>query len=358
MALASGLATQWVAQDETVYGVTPTWSSPPATVFDSDTLELKKTTKEGAGIYAGALVAAAPRRVVTEYRVQGGTVGDLPAQGLNKWLFRMFGSFGQAASALTQISTTGVYKAVHTIGALEGHTFAIQSGKADVTGAVSAWTYGGLKVADWEISATMGEVAKWTMTVEGRNELATGGATDPLNGSVPTLQSWTAPAGSIFHWMQGALLYGGTPSTTSGVTTISAPTAAGVLKAFSLKVTRPLDLERFSPELAGYRNEPLQNALTQITGSITVEFLSTAAYYAAFANDTATALQWNFTGPVVGTSGSNHSLLGLLASNIRLEGESPKVPGPVVLTQTIPFTVLDNRTDNTLQATYQTVDTT
>jgi hypothetical protein len=137
---------------------------------------------------------------------------------------------------------------------------------------------------------------------------------------------------------------------------IFAPTTAGKIKSFSLKFTRPLDLTRFSPELLGYRNEPLQNGLLQITGQIVVEWLSSTGYYNAFAQDTATALQLGFTGPVIG-SGTDHSSLNLLMSNIRLEGESPKIPGPQVLTQTIPFTVLDNGTDNTLQATYWTLDT-
>jgi hypothetical protein len=355
--LASGLATQWVAQDETTYGVTPTWASPPATIFDSETMELKKTPKQSQGIYAGALAPRSARRVVTEYRAQGGSVGDLPAQGLNKWLFRMLGSYGQSAATLTQISTSGVYKAVHTLGALEGHTFAIQKGITGIDGTIVPYTYVGCKVSEWDISATMGEIPKWTMTIEGRNELATGGDTDPLNGSVPTLQTYTAPPGGVFTWNQGALLYGGTVSTTTGVTSISAPTAAGNIKSFSLKVTRGMDFERFSPELAGFRNEPLQNTWTLITGQFVVEFLSSAAYYAAYANDTATAFQMNFTGPIVGTPGSNHSLLGLLMSNIRLEGESAKVPGPAVLTQTIPISVFDDGTNNILQATYQTVDT-
>jgi len=355
--LASGLATQWVSQDETTYGVTPTWASPPATIFDSDTLELKKTPKQSQGIYSGALAPRSARRVVTEYRVQGGTVGDLPTQGLNTWLKRMFGSYAQANATLTQIGVTGVYKGIHYLGPLEGKTFALQKGVTDITGTTVPVTEVGCKVVEWEISAAMGEIPKWTQTIEGRSELQTGGVTDPLNGAVPTLQTYTAPPGGVFTWNQGALLYGGTAGTASNITTITSPTAAGNIKSFSLKVTRGMDLERFSPELAGFRNEPLQNTWTLITGQFVVEFLSTAAYYGAYANDTAVAFQMNFTGPVIGGSGSNHSLLGLLMSNIRLEGESLKVPGPGVITQTIPISVFDDGTNNILQATYQTIDT-
>lgn len=357
MGLASGLASQWCALDEVTYGVIPSLTAAPFTIFDTDGLELKKGSKQGAGIYAGAVVPASARRVVTEYSASGPVNGELPAQGLNKWLFRMFGSFGQSNATLTQDLTTGAYKAVHYLGPLEGHTFAFQKGVTGVDGTVSPFSYAGCKITEWEISATMGEITKWAMTIEARSEVATGGVSDPLNVSVPSLVSFTAPPGGVFYWSQGSVLYGGTPSTTGNVTSISGPTAAGRIKAFSMKQTRPMDLERFSPELLGFRNEPLQNAVLPVTGSITVEWLSSQAYYGAYANDTATSIQLGFTGPVIGT-GTDHSSLSLLASNIRLEGESPKIPGPAVLTQTIPFTVLDDRVNNTLQATYWTLDTT
>jgi hypothetical protein len=355
MGLASGLASQWCAVDEGTYGVSPTLTGAPFTIFKNDTLELKKTTKEGTGIYAGALVAKAARRVVTEYRVQGGTTGELPAQGLNKWLYRMFGSFGQTKAALAEDGSTGAYSAVHIPGALEGHTFALQKGVTGIDGTAVPETEVGCKVSEWELSAAMGEIVNWTMTIEGRNELATGGPADPLNGSVPSLVSYAAPPGGVFYWNLGQVYYGGTPSTSGGVTSLSSPAVAGNIKSFSVKMTRPLDLERFSPELAGWRNEPLQNQVLPVTGQIVVEFKSSTAYYAAFSNDTATAIQLGFTGPVIGT-GSDHSSLVLLASNIRLEGESVKTPGPEVLTQTIPFTILDDGTNNSLQATYWTVD--
>jgi hypothetical protein len=357
MGLPSGLAGQWCAVDETTYGVAPTLTGAPFTIFDSDSIKLKKTTKEGAGIYAGALVAKSARRVLTEYMVQGAAPADLPAQGLNKWLYRMFGSFGQSNAVLTEDMSTAAYKAVHVPGDLTGHTFALQAGRPDISGTVAPFTYTGMKVSEWEISAAMGEIPKWTLTFEGRNELAGSGNGDPLNGSVPSLLTYSAPVGGVFKWNQGTVFYGGTPSTTSGITTLASPTAAGNIKSFSVKMTRPMDTNRFSPELAGWRNEPLQNALLKITAQFEVEWLSTNAYYNAYANDTATAFSLAFTGPVIGT-GSDHSSLGLLMSNIRLEGDSPSVSGPAVLTQTIPVTVYDDGTNSTLQATYWTLDTT
>jgi hypothetical protein len=356
MSLPSGLGAQWGVIDETTYGVAPSLSSAVFYAADKDSLQLKKTTKQGTGIFAGSLAPRAARRRPTEYSVQGALPMDLPMRQLNPWLKRMFGSFGQSGATLTEDGSTGAYSATHYLGDLTGHTFCTQAGKPAVDGTVKPFTYTGMKVSAWEIACSMGEIAKLTLTCEGRNELA-GSWVDSLNGSVPTLEAYTAPVtGEVFCWVDANVYYGGTPSTTSGVTTVSGATKAGNVKGpLSLKVTRPMDTIRYSPDVAPYRNEPLQNALTKIEGSWVVEFLSAETYLAAYQADTGLTIELRFTGPAIG-SGSDFAELSLLCSNIRFDGESPQVPGPDILTQTIPWTVLDDGTNNILQATYWTLD--
>jgi Phage tail tube protein len=356
MALESGLAAQWCAIDETTYGVAPSLSTAKFYACDSDTLGLKKVTKQGTGIYAGALFPKAARRVVTEYSVQGDLVMDLPERYMEQWLYRMFGSYGQTPAALTQDGVTGAYSATHAPGALEGHSFVIQKGVPAVDGGtVDPFTYTGCKVADWEISCAMGEIAKLKLTIEGRNELA-GTNKDPLNGSVPATQAFSAPPGSVFRWVGATVYYGGTPSTTSGVTSLASPTVAGHVKGpVSVQCKTPLDLTRYAPDVAPYRNEPLQNGLRSVTGSFVVEWLSAETYYNAFAADTATAIEFQFTTVGIG-SGADVATMAIMVPNVRLEGESPKIPGPQVLTQTVGFTGLDDGTNNVVQATYWTLD--
>jgi hypothetical protein len=269
--LESGLAGQWCFVDETTYGVAPSLSTAKFYACDNDTLKLKKVTKQGTGIYAGALFPTAARRVVTEYSAGGGVPMDLPQRYLQQMLFRMFGSFGQTASALTEDGSTGAYKAVHAPGPLEGHTFTAQAGRPTVDGGtVEPATYTGCKVSEWEISAGQSDIAKLTLTIEGRNELM-GSHLDPLNGSLPGLQSFSAPPGGVFYWVGASVYYGGTPSTTSGVTTLASPVLAGNVKGpISVKQTTPLDLTRYAPDVAPYRNEPLQNGLRAATGSMVV----------------------------------------------------------------------------------------
>ena len=147
---------------------------------------------------------------------------------MQQQLFRLMGSFGQGATVLTQDASTGAYKSVHALGPLAGHSFAFQKGAPDVAGTLVPITYSGCKYADWEVACSLGEIAKLTATIQGRNELALSNVaphTDPLNASVPALQAYVAPtSGSVFRWVGGSILYGGTPSTSALVATPSAPT--------------------------------------------------------------------------------------------------------------------------------------
>lgn len=356
--IPSGLGAQWCFVDEGTYGVSPSLSTAKFYAVDSDTMKLAKVTKDGTGLFQGSLAPRAARHVPLEYSATGQVVLDLPERNMQQHLFRMFGSYGQTASALTQDGATGAYSSTHALGALAGHTFTMQAGRPAVDGTVVPFTYVGCKFSDWELNATLGEIVKLSLTIEGRNEIALSWK-DPLNGSVPSLQAYTAPtAGSVFRWVGGSVLYGGTASTTSGVTSISAPTtAANITGPLTLKVTRPLDLNRYAPDVAPFRNEPLDNGLVQITGSFGVEWLSAGTYLAAHQNDTATAIQLKFTTVPIG-SGSDVATFSLMVPNIRLTDAPVGVPGPQVLTQTIPWVGLDDGANNILQATYWTLDAT
>src|SRR5580765_3522800 len=96
MALGSGIASQLVYQDEVTYGVAPSLASAIPLEFKSETLELKKTTVQGQGLHGGGLYDRAGRRVLTNYDAGGGISLDLQTRRLNKLLFAMLGSYGQA----------------------------------------------------------------------------------------------------------------------------------------------------------------------------------------------------------------------------------------------------------------------
>jgi Phage tail tube protein len=357
----SGIGAQLVGQLETTYGVAPalTGANLMPLEFNTESLELKKTAVQGKGLHAGGLHNRAARRKVTNYECSGNIAMDLPTRYINQLLMLMFGSKSLTPATLTQIATSGVYSATHGPGTMLGSSATFQVGKPSVDGgAASPFTYVGCKVTDWEISVATGALAQLSLSITGRNELAGATNSDPLNASAPALATFTENANNdVFHFREATLLTGGTPTTTSGVTSITGATAAGNVKMASVKYAMKYDNARYFLGSAGFKAEPIENDFRDITGSIEVEFLNAETMYNAFAADTPTALQFVFTGPIIGTSGTNTQLLKLLIPVIYLEGESPKVGGPAVLTQKIPFTGLDDLVNNPLQATYQTVDT-
>lgn len=359
----SGIGAQLVMELEAAYGVAPalTGSTVMPVEFDSEGLQLVKTAVQGQGLHAGGLLNRAARRKVTNYAASGPITMDLPTRYLNQLLMVMMGSRTQSLATLAQISTSGVYAATHAPGSLKGTSMCIQKGVPSVDGtAPSPFTYVGMKLSDWTITVATGAIAKLALSWTGRNEL--GGPNnsngDPLNTTTPALATFTELANNdVFHFREATLLTGGTPSTTSGITTVAGGAVTANVKSANIKCAFKYDTTRTFLGSAGFIAEPIENGYRDITGELEIEFLNSEAWYAAFAADTVNTLQLTFTGPIIGTSGSNTELLTILVPNIYLDGESPKVGGPAVVVQKIPFTGLDDEVNNPIQITYQTLDT-
>jgi tail tube protein len=359
MPIGSGIASQLIYANESTYGVVPASLAASAVPleFKSETLELKKTTVQGQGLHAGGLYDRAGRRVLTNYDVNGGISMDLQSRHLNGLLFHMLGSWGQANATLTQMGSTGVYKAIHYPGNSLGHSMCFQKGVPTVDGVTEPFTYVGCKIVDWTITVATGALAILELTIDGRNELGGAGNSDPLNGAVPALGTWVGTPGmDVFHFREAALVTG-TPSTVSNVTSLTGPTTLANVRDASIKHEIMLDVARYFLGSGGFKAEQIENNFRKISGTFTAEWLSAETMYNAFAADTSLALQLTFTGPTVGTGGGNPELFQILIPNIKLDGESPKVPGPAIITQALAFTGLDDETNNQIQVTYQSLDT-
>lgn len=354
--IGSGISSQIVALQETTYGVAPTFTTPRTYEFKSETLALKKNTVQGQGLHAGGLYDRAGRRVLTTYEAAGDIVMDLPANQLGLLIQHMLGSF---AATNTQIGTTGVFTQVHQPGTLLGKSLAFQKGVPATNGTVEPFTYVGCKVESWEISVEVNQIAQLKLTADARNELGGAGNSDPLNGSVPALATPVYTAGmQLFHFREGTVFTGGTPTLTSGVVSLVGETAAAQVKKCSVQHTAALDKARFFLGSNGFKAEQIENNFRKINGSFDIEWQSSEAMYNAFSADTTTSLELSFIGPIIGTSGTNHALLDIIIPNIKLDGEAPKVSGPAVVTQTVPWTGLDDEATTQIQVIYQTTDTT
>jgi tail tube protein len=363
--VGSGLASQIVALDEVTFGVAPTLTTPRTYEFKTETLALKKNIVQGQGLHGASgtlpLYDRTLRRVVTTYTADGQITMDLPGNQLGFWLQAMIGSYGQANATPTQISTSGVYKQIHQPGSLQGDSFCVQKGVPATNGTVEPFTYVGCKVESWTLSVEVNQIAQLALTIDARNELggANAGNGDPLNVTTPALATPNYTSGmQLFHFREGVLSYGGTPTLTSGVVSLASPTVAGQVKKAEVMHAVGLDKERFFLGSSGFKSEQLENAFRKISGSFDIEFQSAEAMYNAFAADTTTSLELTFTGPIIGTSGTNTLLLDIIIPNVKLEGDSPKIGGPGVVMQAVPWTGLDDQATTQIQFTYQSTDST
>lgn len=355
----SGIGSQIIMTPEGAgnYGVAASLSSALPYEFNSETLELKKTIVQGKGLHSGGLFNRAARRVLTNYAVTGGITMDLPTQYLNQLLYQMLGSFGQAPAVLTEIGTTGAYSATHAPGSLKGQSMTIQKGVPSVDGtSANPFTYVGMKLTEWTLSVATGAIATLATTWDGRNELANGTQGDKLNTAVPALGPYDeAATNSIFHFREATLYSGGTVTTTGGITSVSGAVPLGNVKSAEVKCAMKMDISRYFLGSAGFKGEPIENDYRDITGQFVIEWLDSESMYAAFAADTPITLELTFDGEPIG-DGTNSSSLSILIPKVFLEGDSPKVPGPGVITQTVPFTGLDDNVNNAIQITYVTID--
>jgi hypothetical protein len=365
--VGSGIAAQLVAKDEVTYGVAPSLASGiDSFEFTSETMELKKTSVQSDGLAAGHVYERAKRRVLTNYDVGGAVNMDLPTRQLAFWLRYMVGDFTES---ITQMGVTGFYTSTYQPKSNQfGHSFSMQIGKPATDATVEPFTYVGCKVVSWEISCSVGAVAKFILNLDGRNELAgafpNGGASasgDPLNAATPALATWALPStgrgAEVFHFRQATVKSGGTPTGTAPTSLVGA-TSLGFVRDFTLQHAIAMDTNRVFLNSSGFKSEPIENGWRGISGSMTVDFQSTEALYNAYAADTTTSLELTFTGPIAGSSGANTQLLDIIIPNIKLEGESPKVGGPDILKQQVNFTGLDDETTTPIQFTYQSEDST
>jgi hypothetical protein len=355
--VGSGLSAQLVAKDEVTYGVAPSLTSGVDSFeMKSDTLELKKTVVTGQGLAAGRVYERTKRRVITDWGVSGNIPLDLPTRNLSSFLRHMGGDVTETP---TEVGVTGIYSTVfQPKSAFRGHSFCMQKGVPAVDDAtVEPFTYVGCKISGWTISVAAGQAGALSLSFICRNELAASGNSDPLNASVPPLATFATPTDglglSLFHFKEAAIYSGGTPTLTSGVVSLAGATALGNVQNISIQQQIGFDAQRQFVGGKGFIAEPVENGYRALTGSMTIEWLSSMAAYEAFVGDTPTSLQLTFTGATVSTS---NYLLDIIIPNVEFEGESPKVPGPGVITQAVPFTGTDDEATTPIQITYQSED--
>lgn len=370
MTLRSGLAGQIGFANET------TWSVPNTVTrfvpHISESLMDERARLESAGVIAGARVLRAQQSDTGASTVGGDVQLELCDRSIGLLFTHMFGA----------VATTGSdpYEHTFTPGELSGKGLTVQVGRPGSSdGTVDPYTYTGMKVASWEIACSAGEIATLGLTFAGRHEIMHRTVTDGVTTVTSTaISSATAafsqadvgkpisgtgiPAGATIASVESATAANisanasasGTGVTfTLGIALASASYAASIkpmsfisgsvtiggsaykTKELTIAGDNGLDVDRnFAGDAS--RDEPLEAALREYTGTIDSEYFSPAAYRRFLSGDAATVVV------VLKRPGGSTCTITM---NARFDGTTPNLDGTAVVQQSLPFKCLGTTTD-------------
>lgn len=316
---------------ESTYG---TYVAPTKFVEPAGAVPLKKTksAQQGGGIAAGRLVQLGSKRVVT---TEAGTA-TLPLEatrtGLGLLLQHAFGG----SAAPVQVAASTAYLQTHALADNIGKSLTMQVGVPDTTGTVRPFTGKGGKITSFEISCGVDEIAMITSEIDFR-----------VVSEVETLAAPSYVARNLFHFGQMSVLVG----------TLGAEVAVTQgIKKVSVKVERGQDVARYYAGNAGLKSEPLGNDWVKVTASIDYDFVDKTLWADRFATDTPTSVIINFTGPII--SGANAERLTLKLPMVFVDGETPSIDGPGIVTNGVPLVAQSDGTNPTVTCEYMSTDTT
>lgn len=326
MTLRTGLAAQLGIAQETTFGT----RNVPDHFYElvSETMKLNKTRTPAKGIRPGKLLQRGQRFRTTHTDV----TGDLSLEVASN----SFGLlFKHCLGAVTTTADGAGKKHSCTVGDTFGLSLTAQIGTPNVNGTVDVFEYTGCKVSDWELSTAVDQVLALKLTLDGVAETTNQTLASP---------SWPSnTTNEVFFADEVALT----------INSVVVP-----VKDLSITGKNNMKVDRFFLG-SKTKSEQLLNAYMDITGTVTPEWLGISQnLYSNFVNDTLTAaLVVTCTGSKTYDTAKPNKIVVTIPC-IRYDGTSPDVSGYDVVDQPLPFTVLDDDTNQPITIDYYTADTT
>lgn len=327
MAIGSGLGAQIGIAPEVTYG---TYVAPTQFIeFTKEGLALQKTTAQSAGIAAGRLLPRSDRRVVTQRQASG----TLEMEVTTKAMGLLFQALMGTTVTPVQQATTDAYLQAHLLIDTAGKSLTIQKGVPLTTGVVTRKNFIGCKIISAEFSCEVGGMLTASFEIDSK---------DCEETSVLATASY--PTMSPFHFGQMSLKTG----------TYAAEVARSGVRKVSVKIERPMAVERFYAGASGLKTEPISNDQVKISGSLEMDYVDTVLDL-LHTSDAATSLLWEFVGAEIAPTYNQRLTFKLPA--IRFDEAPPTVEGFDVVKPTLSFTGLDDGT-NPVAIEYMSTDAT
>lgn len=326
MAAPSGLDAQFCIAAESTPG---TFAAPSrALEFNDESIALTVERIDSSARRRGKRVRRTNRTVRNRKGAGGTSTHEVTTSGFGLMFEHALGASVTDQPDAGEAPT--VYRHTATIGPLTGKALTVQVGRPDNTGTVRPFSYVGAKVASWELSCEVDGVLTLTPTWDAVDE-----------DTEQTLVTAVYPAGDeVFDFTLASITLGG---------------AALDTRSFSLSVDNALALERYFIRNSSLKREQLEAGERAISGSLEVEF-DGFTIYDLFRVGEPVPLVATFMGSTI--EGGLANMVRVTLPAVQVDGETPDVADDGILDQSVPFTVLDNGTDEPVKVEYQTADAT
>lgn len=303
---------------ETVYG-TPVVQTRWVEYLD-ESLDFKKSVKQGLGLRVGGRVARSIKRVVPTADGGGDFSMECTAKGMGLlWAACM----GSGTSTLVSAST---YQQVFTL-ADSPSSLTLQKGLPQLGGTVDAYTFPGCTVSQFDLDFANGDIVKLKATID---------AKDMLTATAYAAPSYAATPNNLFHFAGGSISTGTLTSPTTIILGAGVTPVADV-RGGTISVNHNIKGDRFNLGGAGRKAKPT-TGLRAITGKIDVEYDSTT-FRDAVLGDTPMNLVLTWT---AGALTTGLETLQVVIPEVKFDSEIAKTNGTDLIIQSMAFQGLDN----------------
>lgn len=299
--------------------------------FDSADLTFMPTYIEGSGIRAGKYFKSVNQAAIARKAASGKIELPFMYKGMSWWMQHIMG----ATQTLVVVpSGTLAFEGYFTPSGLRGKSFSTQIGTPDPnTGTVVPMNFNGCKVTDWELAFADNANTLLTVTTDAWN----------VNATTPSLAAATYITNNQLHNFANVSVFtlGGTPTTTSGKTTVGgSPTSiASVVSSLTIAGQNTLAVDRYGLGNAGLKKEQLETDFTAITGTFAAEY-NEAEFQSQFRTGTTTCIQIASLSTNFIESTTAYQLSVIMPA-CKITKASPTVSGPGLVTVNGEFTVYD-----------------
>jgi hypothetical protein len=330
MGIGSGLGGSFGIVPEVTYGT----YVAPTRFHEVNKAGLKKTknTVQGGGLAAGRFAQLGSRRVITTMAGGGSVEMEVPSKGFGIILNHLFGGtvtpVQQAASA--------AYLQTHPIADNVGKFFTAQTGVPDTTGVVRPYSFLGSKITAVEFSCGVDELLMAKIDIDSRDVSESQGlaAVSYIAGVQPR------------HFGEMAVKFG----------SFGAEAAVQGIRKVTVKIERPQATDRFYANNAGLKSEPIMNDWVKVSGSFEADYVDKTILADRFAADSSTSLVWEMVGPLIAST--FFQTFRIRIPQIFLDGDTPDLDGPGVVSGTFPFVGQFDGTNSVVSAEYMSTDIT